>query len=684
MNEKSWKLLLIGVIFVSMVAAGYAAWQRLALERDHRGVELAVVYDEVAALARMKGIGTAEALDQFRDQGVTTVLVKEPTVQEAAQNAEFIMRTGQELLVGAGPGLTQLWGENYREEIDPGQRYFIFTSERTYQRVRGQLEAKGVQVNAPDHWQKPGLYVFGASYHWGFLEQMGVGYSEEAWQQIREAGLQTMVQLRTWNQVTPAGLDYVFEDIARAPNLSAIAFNDPQLPGVGDPELTRQISYHIKDLGVPAVQIEFFNQKGMSSLGLLLDKQVIRLHSLSLEEYAKRNFSITEMVDRFSLAATERNIRVLLLHSYMKPDEPDMLQFNLQLVDETRDRLLAEGMHIEEASTLEPLPVSRGLLFVIGLGVIAGGMLLLMVMGLTGLVPYIGLAGLLCWAGLLAVDFTGPARKLMAFGAVVVFPTLSLAVNLKPGPAGLKPASRQWPGRQVRWESGRRPSTWPEPSRLGHSIVLLLRTSLYSLVGALLMVGLLADIGFMLKLDQFTGVKLAHVIPLALLAGIFFFRSRERDAGWQEQLSRFMDQPILVKFAVAAGVLLVVLLVYVSRTGNESAAVSSLELQFRTMLDNLLGVRPRTKEFMFGHPLLLLLFYLGYRDNRYMPLLLGGAIGQISLVNTYAHIHTPLVVSLLRSFHGLWLGIIGGLVLIVIWLIGERLYEKYLRAGAKA
>jgi hypothetical protein len=274
-------------------------------------------------------------------------------------------------------------------------------------------------------------------------------------------------------------------------------------------------------------------------------------------------------------------------------------------------------------------------------------MLLTLAMGWNRATPYLGLTGLLLWTGLLAVDPVS-ARKLMAFAAVVIFPTLSLVVNVK-----------------------------RRGSPVGGSILLLLRTSLYTFAGALLMVGLLADAGFMLKLDQFTGVKLAHVAPLLLVALIFFFRGDEDGRGWQWQLQRFLDQPIAVKFAVVGAILLVALLVYVSRTGNESAAISPLELKFRTLLDNLLGVRPRTKEFLLGHPLLLLLFYLGYRNNNYMPLLLIGAIGQVSLVNTYAHIHTPLLVSLTRSFHGLWLGIAGGLVLIALWNIGERLAQKY-------
>jgi len=45
--------------------------------------------------------------------------------------------------------------------------------------------------------------------------------------------------------------------------------------------------------------------------------------------------------------------------------------------------------------------------------------------------------------------------------------------------------------------------------------------------------------------------------------------------------------------------------------------------------------------------------------------LLLGVIGQISLVNTYAHLHTPLLISLVRSFHGLWLGLFLGVAAIL-------------------
>jgi hypothetical protein len=89
-----------------------------------------------------------------------------------------------------------------------------------------------------------------------------------------------------------------------------------------------------------------------------------------------------------------------------------------------------------------------------------------------------------------------------------------------------------------------------------------------------------------------------------------------------------------------------------------------LELKLRSLLDQLLIVRPRTKEFLIGHPALFLSVALAPLWGRRvsLPLLWLGTIGQVSLINTFCHIHTPLSVSLLRAFNGLWTGILLGCV----------------------
>ena len=117
--------------------------------------------------------------------------------------------------------------------------------------------------------------------------------------------------------------------------------------------------------------------------------------------------------------------------------------------------------------------------------------------------------------------------------------------------------------------------------------------------------------------------------------------------------------------------------IYISRTGNTTAELSTAESTMRTALNDWLGVRPRSKEFLIGYPFLLLLFYLGAGKQNWV-LTLPAVIGQVSLVNTYAHIHTPLLISLQRSFNGLALGLVIGIVLVLavkFFLIWWRRYQ---------
>src|SRR5205823_12796035 len=97
------------------------------------------------------------------------------------------------------------------------------------------------------------------------------------------------------------------------------------------------------------------------------------------------------------------------------------------------------------------------------------------------------------------------------------------------------------------------------------------------------------------------------------------------------------------------------------------------EMSLRNMLDRYL-VRPRTKEFLIGHPALLAALLLGAtRAGRGVRLSLAliGSIGQVSMVNSFCHLHTPLLMTVTRVFNGLWLGVLIG------WgaarLLGRRL-----------
>jgi hypothetical protein len=188
-------------------------------------------------------------------------------------------------------------------------------------------------------------------------------------------------------------------------------------------------------------------------------------------------------------------------------------------------------------------------------------------------------------------------------------------------------------------------------------------------IGAAVMVAALGDFRFMLKIAEFRGVKAMSILPLlaAVVGAISFARTLGKPMGLKE---RWRAMPAWAK-AVLAAAAVVVVVVYIGRTGNFIIPVPELEVRVREFLEQTLNYRPRTKEFLIGHPLLIVglgLYFSG--DERLgLAFVVPGTIGQISLLNTFAHIHSPLTASVLRSFWGLVLGACLGSVLLYVALL---------------
>ncbi|MCK5768254.1 MAG: hypothetical protein KAH35_07785, partial [Candidatus Atribacteria bacterium] len=53
-----------------------------------------------------------------------------------------------------------------------------------------------------------------------------------------------------------------------------------------------------------------------------------------------------------------------------------------------------------------------------------------------------------------------------------------------------------------------------------------------------------------------------------------------------------------------------------------------------------------------------------------------GTIGPVTLINTFCHIHTPFLFSLLRTFNGVWLGLLVGLFVISIFYFTVKIFRK--------
>lgn len=624
MQKIGFRVLLWIILVLAGGGAVYLWEQRQALEEKNRQVEIAIEYSQVRELAQGVGKSEREVLTLLKQGGVTGVLYKEEVLADLEPN-QVSVAGGSTLLLNTG------LPEELRRQLKPENTYLLTFDTSLGKRLGEQLRLK---TGAGEEFflSGAGAYLVGNPFPRKNLENIGLGFNEKAIALIQEVGLDLLLQVRTWPGVTPEALTTFFQPLKNYPHLKVLLFNDEVLPGYGTAAFSSLVK-EVKTLGVPIGIIEFNEQKqkGIIPLVLALEKNAVRLHSVLPQEI--KATTPGELEQRFSLAVRERNIRVVLARFFFPEDKTNWLAVNLGYLSRLHHTLANQGFTFGPPQPFGSLPLSRPLVFLVGLGVIAGSIFLLDALNLRRLGFLLGFLGLTLWVTFLLNEVTW-GRKGMALLAAFIFPAWGVLLFLKPRPSGLL-----------------------------KSIGLLLATSFISLLGAVLVTGLLADVGFMLKIDQFSGVKAAYIVPLVILVFAFWLGGKK---DWYQRLLDFWNASVAVKYLVVAVLVGAVGVIYILRTGNEAAvAVSSFERQFRFFLDQFLLVRPRTKEFLIGHPFLLLTFYLGYQQ-RYLPLLFLGAIGQVSLLNTFCHIHTPLAVSLLRTFHGLWLGIIGGLVLILI------------------
>ena len=235
---------------------------------------------------------------------------------------------------------------------------------------------------------------------------------------------------------------------------------------------------------------------------------------------------------------------------------------------------------------------------------------------------------------------------------------------------------------------------------VGYCVVVGLLVILVSFGSSILATSALSELSYIAEIDLYRGVKLMQLIPIgffglgyllvyayeetgakrAVLANIGDRGEKGRVQKLWRYLLEVLDRPMKLSWFVAVVVIAVacvcglgVGVYYIIRTGN-SMNVSETELQFRNLLENLLIARPRTKEMLIGWPCLLLFIWSLRRHMSFLPLVfgLGMSIGLVSIVNTFLHIRTPFLLSILRTGWGILFGFILGVIAV---LIAELLYR---------
>ena len=646
------------LVLIAIACSIYVGVVRIQVEQDYKTVNLSVNESDIRSLANANGKTTEEMLDILKDKGVSQVLFKESTIASLENAGDLMIAQGadvQNLSVSSSlPANLPISETNY---------YLVVTDDAWREQVLREVPAKISGAVAYDDGEL-GVVTVPTSIEATQSNQskaqlafsgIGVGFDQEWLNTVANAGFDIIAQVSSWESPTDESLEMLADDIKAVPNLCMLMFNDKYIPGYPDPDKI-EVFYQLLlddngDIVAPLGQIEFSPQEGFNTLANLADKDVVRLHTISNDEMSKfegetgesMDAGITEALDRWDLAARERNMRALLVRFFSIDMPGTYYESNMAYLDALHTQLEDNGFTVGgDVQEMASLDIPAAVRLLVGFGICAGFMLLLLEIGFRRLALAGFVLSALAWVGMYVVNQT-LAMQLMALASVIEFPILSCLYFLPP----------------------------KKDLSLLQSIGRLLALCAVSFIGAVLMVGVLSDKAFMLKLSSFIGVKIAHVIPIVVVPFVLYIvRDKKPLSLCKSLLNKALDYKWAIVFAVVA----VALMIYLSRTGNESGEISGIEAAMRQFLNDTMGVRPRSKEFLIGYPATILYLMYAAKHRALWVLSIPLVIGQISLVNTYAHIHTPLLIALQRSLNGLILGILVAVVAVVVVKLGLRLF----------
>jgi hypothetical protein len=483
----------------------------------------------------------------------------------------------------------------------------------------------------------------------------------------RAAGLRVVARLFNFPAVSPQAIEAAAAE-AESAGAQLIVFREEEVLGYDG--LLNGTAQAFRRHGLQYGFVEMAGQQGDNALAGLLTDRLVRVHSISDSDMLTMSPEVAAA--RYARAARERNIRACYVRLIVRAS-PDPAATNVRYVKGIADSLRAAGFRIGPPAPFTPSEgwPAKWLHLAATLGLPAGLILLLR--------RFVPVPAAPAWLACAAIVAAGPGLDHLAprlvvplggLAAAIIFPTLGTVWAL-----------------QMARGLGTRVSA---AKAIGAALLALAAASVMSAVGAMLIVGLYAEVRYLSGVGQFSGVKLAYLVPLALIAAAVIMelpgRPEPISLWWTRlrlRMGQFFGRPVLIIEAIVVLVAFAGIAFALTRTGNQPVvAPSTSEIKLRGLLESLLIIRPRTKELLLGHPALMLAVALALRNRRaWLPLIaLLAGVGQVSLVNTFCHFHTPLVVSLLRTGHGLWIGALIGVAVILVWRI---LFDRPPREAAR-
>lgn len=669
MHNFKYNKIFIIMIIVGLISALMIDFQRHQVEERNNTVELAIDYEGLLRLSEMTGTPIDEVFRQAKESGITSLAVYETTFKKLNANGKTTAVSGSSLLTNyySGAMVDPEWRALVENGTIKGSMIYITGHDaQTFKEVTEDLYRR------LGHDRVRELTVGGKTvlevndYYEEFLKA-NIGMPTDEMKLVNEAGFYVMARPSNYVKCSKDDVDAVFKRLEGI-KVSNMTFSGKEC--LGSPDEVNYVVEKLQERDITlgmiegVTQLQFYPQNGLLEIAKAMDYKAARLYGIGPDEMAK--MQIQQAVDRWSNTDPERNIRIDLLRIFEKPQgNMTLLETNMKYFSETRDMLERSGYKIGPAGTFEPFYPSSLLRAVVMMGVAAA-----VVLYLSLIAPSVKEKYLYMLLAVLVIGMAGPV--LMGHGNKIRVIAALASANFFPAIA-------------VIWQLDRIRAAKADVKAsllkiIPTAMLALFASGIISYAGAAYLSASLADTEYLLEVNIFRGIKLTFVLPLVLVAIAFLQRFDIFDGkmddtdGVINQLKKILDMPVKIKTLLGLGFVLIAGIVFVARSGHTSGMpVAGAELKFRAFLEHLMWARPRSKELLIGHPGFMLAALAWWRQWPTMilfVLVIVATIGQGSMVETFAHMRTPIYMSFVRGLGGIGLGAIIGAVamaLVQLW-----------------
>lgn len=671
------KVMLVAVIILSVIVSIYVDVARIGVENKYDTVEIVADLYNFENLSANTGSDISNILKEMKANGLKGVAVPEISLKRLKDTGRISLNTMSDVqniytLIGKtdNEAVTQYLSNITDRQREIQSNFLIVTTRDrdTFDFLKNSLSRR-VPQDKLTILEKNKDYAFIINEPMDTFSEQGLGFDVKDLSMVKALGFDLIPRVENFNGIKDRDIENYIKLLKNYDTKTVIFGGNDVLGNM------EKISYTASQFKKNGITVGIIDtpmgkklQNGIEKFTKFDGYRGLKIYGLSQSETQK--YDINGIVDRWYRSITERNVRII----YMRAKVDDLktpaynMKQNITAMKQLNTLVNYAGLETGIAKPMGVIHQSKIIEVLIAIGVVAGGILLLLSFGLKEVPALIlTIATTALTAAVLLTRFNDLGIKTVALAASIIFPSLGIVyfVNSSNGLINNK----------------------EQKGFISLSLKIFIKAVLISFVGGLMIAAIMADSKYMLKLDYFRGVKLSFTIPVLIFVIYYCYKVFKID-NFKKFLNtsvKILNMNIKIWHMLAVAAAALICIIYISRTGNSPLIKpSSIELKFRDFLEHYLVARPRTKEFLFGYPALILALYAAIKKSKGWNFILGifASIGILSAPNTMSHVESVLTIAIERTVYGWIFGAIIGVIAVVIVERLVRFANNLLKRGA--